>query len=166
MSLCPPVIITDTVRRGPLLNIPQRAFSWLQDSLHLMGHKAVFLTYFVVESEKISSAYENFAERVMRLKSLTGVEIFSSSKQPAPHENESLREVLLSQYEVEHEGNRNDSQRLWLLVTVVEVDDIAMLEEVSELLLMDDPDVLVDQYPSFVTYIEQVDSNPHFSQGI
>lgn len=65
----------------------------------------------------------------------------------------------MAHYRVEHHG---DSPVLCKVLTSVELEETADFEQVGETLIMDDPDVPVDRYPSSVEAIEQCDpATPH-----
>lgn len=117
----------------------------------------IFITYFIMEHGDEDTAYETYRGRVRKLSALRDVEVVSMSRGLRQVDKGARWESLAAQYRIEHRGAHPDNHVLCKVLTVVNLGAAADFEQVGETLIMDDPDVPVDRYPSSVEAIEQCD---------
>ncbi|RNE48045.1 hypothetical protein [Corynebacterium alimapuense] len=121
-----------------------------------MQKQYVFLTYFIVESGDDDNAYRTYRERVKALTILKGVDVVSVSQGLRQVDKGPLWELLVEQYQIEHDGAYPENHVLCKVATVVELEEAVDFGRAAEFLIMDDRDVSVDRYPSCVEAIEQI----------
>lgn len=122
-----------------------------------MSRQWIFITYFILEQGDEEAAYETYRGRIQRLTTLEGVSVISMSRGLRRDDKGTRWESLAAQYRIEHHGESPANHVLCKVLTSVELEETADFEQVGEMLIMDDPDVPVDRYPSSVEAIEQCD---------
>ena len=115
----------------------------------------IFITYFIMEHGDEDAAYETYRGRVRKLSALRDIEVVSMSRGLRQVDKGARWDSLAGQYRIEHGGEHPANHVLCKVLTVVNLGVAADFEQVGESLLMDDPDVPVDRYPSSVEAIEQ-----------
>lgn len=127
-----------------------------------MSRQWIFITYFILEQGDEEAAYETYRGRIRRLTALEGVSVISVSRGLRQDDKGTRWESLAAQYQIEHDGESPANHVLCKVLTSVELEETTDFEQVGEVLVMDDPYVPVDRYPSCVEAIEQFDpASPH-----
>lgn len=121
-----------------------------------MQQSYVFITHFIVEKGDEDTAYRTYRTRVKKLSALEGVEVMSVSHGLRQVDKGSVWESLATQYQIEHDGEYPENHVLCKVVTLVVLHDSVDFDRVAEWVIMDDPDVAVDRFPSCAEAIEQV----------
>lgn len=115
-----------------------------------MQKQSIFITTFIMRSGE-ENAYRTYRQRIDRLSEVEGVAVISASQGLRQVGKEALWESLADQYQIEYDGEYPDDHVLCKVLTVVKLSETAYFNQVSELLLMDDPAVDVGRYPSFAS---------------
>ncbi|ANE04369.1 hypothetical protein [Corynebacterium crudilactis] len=122
-----------------------------------MKTQYVCVTYFIVEEADHDEAYQTYRGRMNDLAKVEGVEVVSVAKGLRLSENSGHWESLAEQYQIEHNGEYPSQHKLCFVVTVVNVEDSnEAYDQTMEHLIMDDPDVRVDCFPSTVDANTQI----------
>lgn len=122
-----------------------------------MSRQWIFITYFILEQGDEEAAYETYRGRIRRLTALEGVSVISVSRGLRQDDKGTRWESLAAQYQIEHDGESPANHVLCKVLTSVELEETTDFEQVGETLIMDDPGVPVDKYPSSIEAIEQCD---------
>lgn len=120
-----------------------------------MYKQSIFIATFIMENGDEENAYRTYRQRVDKLHEVEGVAVVSAATGLRQVEKESSWEMLAEQYQIEHRGKHPDNHVLCKVLTVVNLSETADFDQVFALLIMDDPDVPVDRYPSCVEEVEQ-----------
>lgn len=114
-----------------------------------MKTQYVCTTYFIAAPEDEDEAYQTYRSRMNSLAALNGADVVSVADGLRMEVDQDIWGSLAEQYQIEQEGLYPTGHNLYFVVTVVNLDDSdEVYDRTMEHLIMDDPFVRVDRFPS------------------